>query len=455
MEQEFENLPISRLVLRLGIPAMFAQFFNILYSIVDRAFVGHMPGCGEMALAGIGICAPILTALTAVCSLLGIGGASLMSICMGKKEYRDAEAAMNHAAMMLAVFSIVLTGILLVCEKPLLYALGCSDAIYPYAGAYFRIYVCGTLAVLCGTGMNQFILAFGNAKRGMAAVMLGAILNTILDPIFICGLHMGIRGAAIATVTAQICVLVFVLRYFFSEKAVFRLHICRPERRIMGKILKIGSLPFLIILCDNLLVISLNYVLRRYGGEVMGDRYISCAAVVQSFMVLVTYPAQGITSGCGTLYSYHYGAGNTEKVLQVFRSVFLLCAGYMAVLCGAAQLFPVMFAKIFVQDQAVAVLSASCIRRYTAGLLGVAVQYAIVDGLTAMGMIREALPISFFRKILYVVCVFLLPMAFPMEQVFYSETISDLAGASVTAAVFLFRIVPTWKNVGKKQLTHS
>lgn len=442
MEHEFDKTPISKLVLKLGIPAMCAQFFNILYSIVDRAFVGHIAAGGEIALAGIGICAPVLTAITAFSALVGIGGASVMSISIGQKDDKTARLAMNNAGLLLLFLSAVLTALCLMFAKPLLYALGCSDIMYPYASGYFKIYVTGTVAVLCGTGMNQFILAFGNAKRGMLAVMLGAVVNTILDPIFIYGLHLGIRGAAVATVIAQFCVLLYVLSFLFSDQPAFKLRCSRLAYPIVRQILTIGSLPFLIMLFDNLLVISLNFTLRKYGGDVMGDRYISCAAVVQSFMVLVFYPAQGITTGCGTLYSYHYGAGHYDKVIQVFRYVFCLCAGYMLLLCVAAQLIPEIFACIFIQDETAVMLSAACIRKYTLGLLGVAVQYAIVDGLTAMGQIRFALPVSFFRKMLYIICVFVLPRFCSLGTVFYAETISDIAGASVTAIVFITMIIP-------------
>lgn len=445
MEHEFDRIPISKLVLRLGIPAMCAQLFNILYSIVDRAFVGHIAADGEIALASIGICAPVLTAITAFSSLVGIGGASVMSISIGQKDYKNARLAMNNAFLLLLCLSAILTMLSLISVKPLLYALGCSDTMYPYASGYFKIYVTGTAAVLCGTGMNQFILAFGNAKRGMLTVMIGAIVNTILDPIFIYVFHMGIHGAAVATVIAQFCVLSYVLFFLFSDKPAFRLSCSHLDYPIVRQILTIGSLPFFIMLFDNLLVISLNFTLRKYGGNIMGDRYISCAAVVQSFMVLVFYPAQGITTGCGTLYSYHYGAGHYDKVMQVFRYVFYLCAGYMFLLCVVAQLIPEAFAYIFIQEETAVILSASCIRKYTLGLLGVAIQYAIVDGLTAMGQIRFALPISFFRKILYIICVFLLPLFSSLENVFYAETISDIVGASVTVIIFTSMIIPKFR----------
>ncbi len=441
MEKEFDSVPVWRLVLRLGLPAMLAQLFNILYSMVDRIFVGHIAGSGALGLAGIGICAPALTGITAFATLVGIGGAAILSISVGQRDRASAQRAMGTSLWMLIVLSVVVTAGMLACSRPLLYLLGCSDAIYPYASDYFRIYVLGTGAALIGGGMNQFILAQGMAKRGMISVLLGAVVNTILDPILIFGLHMGIRGAAVATVTAQICTMLYVLLTLAGRKAGIRLQLLRPELPLVWRIAAIGSLPFLIILLDNVLVILLNTTLRRYGGAA-GDQLISCGAVVQSFMVLAYYPAQGITSGCGTLFGYFYGAGNEKRMMQTFRWVLVVCLSIMGLLLLAAQLGAGGFSRLFLEDSDTARLAAAAIRRYTAGLLGVGVQYAFVEGLTSMGKIRYALPISFFRKGLYVAAVLLLPMFLPAEQVFWAAAISDLAGAMVTLLLFYGRIAP-------------
>lgn len=442
METKFDTLPIPSLVLRLGVPAMLAQFFNILYSIVDRIFVGHISDYGNLALASIGVCAPALTALTAFASLIGIGGASVMSISMGRREPAAAQRAISTSFSLLLSVSVVLTLVLLLLEKPLLFQLGCSHALYPYASAYFQTYVLGTAASLVGLGMNQFILAQGFARRGMVAVILGAMVNTVLDPVLIFGCRLGIRGAALATVLAQLCVLVFVLHFLLGERAAIPLRIQGLQWGMAQRILSIGCLPFFIVLLDNLLMILLNATLQQYGGDTLGDQYISCAAVVQSFMVLAYYPAQGITTGCGTLYSYHFGAGNIQKVMAVFRWVLLLCASFMGVLLVVSQTIPEVFARLFLQDETLLPLAADCIRRYAAGLLGVAVQYAFVDGLTAMGQTRYALPISFFRKGLFILCVFLLPRILPLKEIFWSAAISDLVGATVTVVVFLRLISP-------------
>ena len=372
---------------------------------------------------------------------MGIGGAAILSISVGQRDRASAQRAMGTSLWLLIALSVAVTAGMLACSRPLLYLLGCSDAIYPYASDYFRIYVLGTGAALIGGGMNQFILAQGMAKRGMISVLLGAVVNTILDPILIFVLHMGIRGAAVATVTAQICTMLYVLLTLTGRKAEIRLQLLRPELPLVWRIAAIGSLPFLIILLDNVLVILLNTTMRRYGGAA-GDQLISCGAVVQSFMVLAYYPAQGITSGCGTLFGYFYGAGNEKRMMQTFRWVLVVCLSIMGLLLLAAQLGAGGFSRLFLEDSDTANLAAAAIRRYTAGLLGVGVQYAFVEGLTSMGKIRYALPISFFRKGLYVAAVLLLPMFLPAEQVFWAAAISDLAGAMVTLLLFYGRIAP-------------
>ncbi len=444
MEKRFDSEPIFRLVIRLGISAMFAQFFNILYSIVDRIFVGHIAVGGETCLAAIGICAPALTAITAFVSLVGTGGAAMMSMSMGRKDKKTAQEAVNTAFITLIAIAAAVTAILLIFEKPLLYILGCSDALYPYASQYFKIYVLGTIAVLCGSGMNHFILGQGYSKQGMIAIIIGAAVNTVLDPIFIYVLNLGIAGAAAATITAQFCVLAYVLKFLSRKDIELRIQL-GWSAKMFKRILSIGTLPFFIVLLDNLIVILLNTTIRKYAGDAYGDQLLSCTSVIQSFMVIVFYPAQGITSGCGTLYSYHFGAGNYQKVMSVFKYVFLLCAAYMSVLCVASQLIPEVFAGMFISEAETVSLAAECIQKYTLGILGVAVQYAIVDGLTAMGQIKFALPLTLFRKILYAVCVVVIPMFSALENIFWCATISDLVGACFTIIIFSTVVAPLLK----------
>lgn len=451
MEKEFDTIPVKKLILKLGLPAMAAQFFNILYNIIDRIFVGNLPQNGELALASIGICAPALTTISAFAYLVGTGGSASMSIALGRKDRPFAQKMINNSFVMLLAISMAVTAAALFCKRPLLYLLGCSDAMYPFASRYFTIYICGTAAVLCGTGMNQFILAQGFARQGMLSIVIGAMANVVLDPLFIYVFNLGIAGAAIATVLSQILSLCYVLLFLFGKKAALRIQRGGYQKDIMARILQIGLMPFLIIVLDNFIIIFLNASLRCHGGSVIGDRYIACAAVVQSFMVIVTCPAQGITTGCGTLYSYHYGAGNYQKVMQVFQSVFLLCIAYIGILFLIAQFVPRIFVQMFIDGEENILLASSFIRKYTLGLFGIAVQYAIVDGLTAMGKVKYALPISLFRKALYLVLIFVLPFITDLKNIFYAGAISDILGSCLTIFVFFTFI----KKKLHKELTHQ
>lgn len=424
---------------------MFGQFFNLLYSIVDRIFVGQIPKTGDIALASIGVCAPALTAVTAFAYMVGIGGASSMSISLGQQNRERASEMLGNAVFLLLSLSLFLTVALLLTRKPLLYLLGSSETMYPYAETYFTLYVCGTAASLCGVGLNHFLLAQGYSKQGMLAVVIGAAANVMLDPLLIFVFHLGIAGAAVATVISQCCMAIYVICQLRSPKMPVRLRFCKVKPALCRRILSIGSMSFLITLLDNLIIILLNVVLRKYGGIVRGDMLITCATVVQSFMTIVCCPAQGITSGCGTIFSYHYGAVHYNKIRQAFLGVFLLCGVYIGLLWVGVQLCPQRFTGLFLQDSHLSQQASVCLRMYTFALIGVAVQYALVDGLTAMGKIRFAFPLSVFRKLVYIACIFLIPLVADVSYVFLAGTISDAIGAIFSVALFFGFIIPKLK----------
>ena len=436
MEHDFDTLPVKKLVWQLGVPAMLAQFFNILYSIVDRIYIGHMPDGAELALASIGICSPAFTAITGFASLVGVGGAALMSICLGEKNKEAAQRALNNSLLLLLVCSIAVTGALLLLKKPFLYLLGCSDAMYPTASVYFTIYSLGTIAVLCGTGLNRFIMGQGFAKQGMISVVIGALLNIALDPLFIYTFHMGIAGAATATVLSQFGVLVYVLVVLNRRSMPIRIGFGQYSRTVCRKILSIGSMPFLIIVLDNLLIILLNAMLRKYGGG-LGDQYISYAAVIQSVMVVAICPAEGLTSGCATLFSYYYGSGNYKRIIESFRFVLLYTGLYLCALTVAIEVSPEPFVRLFLSDPAAVAQTAVFTQRYCLGFAFVSIQFAFVDGFTAMGMVKEAVPISFFRKGLYILAVLLIPHFLPLDNIFYACSLSDCIGATFTLIFYL------------------
>lgn len=401
MKYDFETGSVGQLAWKLGIPAMIAQLFNILYSIVDRIYIGHMGTGAEIALASIGICSPAFTAITGFAALVGVGGASLMSISLGEKNSKNAQRALNNSLLLLLIISGIVTIALLIFKRPFLYMLGCSDAMYQTANIYYTIYVLGTGAVLCGTGLNRFIMGQGYAKQGMIAVVIGALSNIILDPVFIFGLKMGIAGAALATVISQFALLIYVIIKLINPLMQIRIGFGQYNISVCCDILKIGSMSFLIIILDNLLIILLNMMLRKYGGE-LGDQYISYAAVIQSVMVIAICPAEGLTNGCATLFSYYYGAGKYERILKTFRYVLLYTGIYLGVITLIIELFPNAFVGLFLQNSTDIAQTAIFARRYCMGFVFVAIQFAFVDGFTAMGMVKEAMPISLFRKSIYI-----------------------------------------------------
>ena len=350
---------------------------------------------------------------------------------------------------MLVVISAIVTAAALLCRRPLLYLLGCSDSMYPFANAYFTICAAGTAFSLIGMGMNQFILAQGYAKQGMLAVTVGAVINILLDPLLIFKLGMGISGAAYATVIAQFFSMIYVLRFLRRNDTPMKVKLGGYSGRTAVKILSIGIMSFLITLLDNFIIILLNATLRRYAPGDMGDLYIACAAVVQSFMTIVYLPSQGITTGCATIFSYHSGAKHFKKVDRAFTCVLFFCAVYMGLMCLTAQLAPSAIAGIFLQDSENIALASSFSRKYTLCMVFVAFQYAYVDGLTAMGKVRYALPMSVFRKFVYIFCVIALPMTTALENIFYANAISDFIGGSFTCLLFWLVI----RNRLKRQLS--
>lgn len=399
------------------------------------ANLGHMQTSAELALASVGICSPAFTAITGFASLIGVGGAALMSISLGARNGQKAQQALGNSLMMLVLFSVALTVILLVIRRPLLYLLGCSDVMYPLAVTYYTIYTLGTPAVLCGTGLNRFVMGQGYAREGMLSIAIGAVINIILDPILIYGFHMGIAGAAIATILSQYAVLLYVVMILTRQNMTVRIGFGGYDRSICGRILAIGSMPCLIVFLDNILIILMNTMLRKYGGD-LGDQYISYAAVVQSVMVIALCPAEGLTNGCSTLFGYYYGAGNDRRIIDSFYCVLTGCAIYLGTLTLATQLCPDVFAGLFLSDPSAIQMTAGFIRKYALGILFVSIQFACVDGYTAMGMVKEAVPISLFRKGLYIIATLTLPLFRPLEDIFYASAIADIAGALFTLLMF-------------------
>lgn len=381
LENNLGEDPIGKLVMRLAIPSMFAQFVSVLYSIVDRMFIGNIKEIGEVALAGVGVCGPIVTLLSSFAALIGIGGAPLMSMKMGAKDEKGAEKILANCFLMLLVISGVLMAVAFLLKEQMLWWFGAGERTFSYANEYITIYLMGTVFAILTVGMNQFIICQGFAKVGMISVLIGAVCNIILDPICIFVFHMGVKGGAFATILSQMASCIFVLQFLFSKKVPIRITFGGYHKNIMKRVLTLGFTPFIIIAFDNILIISLNAILQKYGG-VKGDMLLTCGTIVQSFMLLVTMPLGGITGGTQAILAYNYGAGNTERIKKAEKYIAAYALVFTGILFLAAQIIPEYFVKIFTQNETYISLTVWAIRVYTLGIIPLALQYTIVDGLS-------------------------------------------------------------------------
>lgn len=435
LENDLGRDDISRLVVRMALPSMAAQFVSVLYSIVDRMYIGHIAEGGALALAGVGICGPVVTMAGSVAFLIAIGGAPLMSMRMGEGREDEAARILKTCLTMLVIASALLLALLLPLRGPMLRLFGASETTYPYAEAYFTVYISGTLFSLLSTGLNQFIIAQGFAKTGMKLVMLGAGLNILLDPLLIFVFGLGVRGAAAATVLSQLASAAGALLFLTGSRAPVRAAFAWPEARIVRRVLTLGFAPFFIIAVDNVMIIALNAVLGRYGGAAEGDALITCATIAQSFMLVVTMPLGGISGGTQTILAFNYGAMKMDRVREAQRKIVRLCVLYTLVMFLLARLAGPLFVRLFTSDAQQLALSAWAIRVCTLAIIPLGVQYELVDGFTALGQMRLSFTLSFFRKLMYFIALFALPALFGARAAFYAEPVSDVLGPVFTVLV--------------------
>ena len=429
--------PVFPLVCRLAIPTMLAQLVSVLYSIVDRMYIGNIPDIGDLALAGVGVCGPIVTLLGSFATLVGLGGSPILAMRMGEGNKKEASRVLSNSFLMLLVLSAVLTALFLLLKERLLMWFGASPATFGYADTYLTIYTAGTFFALMATGMNSFLIAQGFSGLGMATVVLGAVLNIALDPVFIFVLGLDVAGAAIATVLSQMASCAFVLCALLRKSMPVPLRWGGFDKRIMGRIVAFGLSPFLIIATDSVLLIVLNTVLQRYGGAELGDTLVTCATIVQSYLLLITMPMGGLTLGTQPVISFNYGAGNGGRIKTALKSIVGLCLGFCAIMMVVTHTLSPLFVRLFTQNAEVLERTVGYIKVFTAMILPLAIQYPLVDETTALGHVRLALFCSLFRKSVFLACLLLLPALVSAEATFLSEPIADAVAATVTTCLFL------------------
>lgn len=359
-----------------------------------------------------------------------------MSIRLGEKNERAASQILANCFLMLSVLSAVLTVASLALRETLLWKFGAGEGTFGYAKEYITIYLMGTVFALMTTGMNQFIICQGFAKIGMKSVILGAVTNIVLDPVFIFALDMGVKGAAIATVISQVASCTYALRFLFSDRIPIKITFRGYDWNVMKRVIQIGMTPFIIIAMDNVLIIALNTVIQRLGGPGQGDTLLTCTTIVQSFMLVVTMPLGGITSGTQTILGYNYGAKRPDRIWRAEKWIGGMALCFTTIMFLIAQLVPEIFVRLFTQNEEYIRLSVWAIRVYTLGVIPLAVQYTIVDGFTGMGISSVAMGLSMWRKTVFLVGVFLIPRFAGITNVFYTEPLSDFLGTVVSVLMF-------------------
>lgn len=426
---DFSTGPVWRVIMRMAVPLMLAQLVNVLYSVVDRMYIGHIPGVGSLALTGLGLTMPIVSIVTAFTSLCGTGGGPLCSIARGRGDKEDAETVMGNSLALLIILAAILTAALQIFSRPILFAFGASPATYPYAAEYLRIYLWGTLFVMLSSGMNYFINSQGFPTTGMLTVVIGAVLNIILDPIFIFLLDWGISGAALATVISQAVSAVWAMSFLLSKKAVLdlRLKNLRLRPKTVGKILALGVTGFVMSITNALVQTSCNTQLRLYGG----DTWVGAMTVINSVREMTFMAAHGLTAGSQPVLGFNYGAGAYSRVKRGIRFVSVASVVYALVVWLLVMLIPGALTRVFNSDPELVAVCSRAMRIYFCGFFLMALQLAGQSSFVGLGKSRQAVFFSLLRKAIIVTpLVFLLPMipAMGAEGVFWAEPISDLIG---------------------------
>ncbi|MDE6713383.1 MAG: MATE family efflux transporter [Lachnospiraceae bacterium] len=435
-EEKLGTERMGKLMISMGIPTLVAQLINLLYNLVDRMYIGHI--VGPDALTGVGLTLSIIMLISAFSALMGAGGAPLAAIAMGQGDKKRAATILSNAVVVLLCFSVILMVVFYYVEKPFLYLIGASDATYPYAGDYLKIYLLGTPFVQLVIGLNPFITAQGKSRTAMASVLIGAVLNIILDPIFIIVFRMGVQGAALATVLSQCASAIWVLHFLMSKKA--SLHIqkeyLRPQWRVIGNVMSLGISPFIMQSTESLIAVILSSGLQKYGGDI----YVGSLTILQSIMQLVNTPISGFTQGVQPILSYNYGAGNTARVKQAYRIIISLTTGVSFLLTISVMLFPGMYAMIFTDDVILIGVVEKVAPIFMAGMLIFGIQMGCQTTFMGLGQAKISLFMALLRKVFLLV-----PFAviFPLftgnvMSIYYAECCADALAAMICGTVFLY-----------------
>ena len=430
---------IGKLLFSLAVPTVTAQLVNMLYNIVDRMYIGHIPEIGAAALTGVGVTFPILMLISAFSSLVGTGGAPLASIKMGKGDNKGAEKILGNCMALLLVISVCLTVIFLVFQEELLLLFGASENTLPYAKGYLSIYVCGTVFVQLSLGLNSFITAQGFTKVSMMTVVIGAFINLVLDPVFIFVFNMGVQGAAIATVISQLVSSVWVVKFLLGERTALKIRRCnlKLELKVILPALGLGLAPFIMQSTDCLMNVAYNSSFQKYGGDIA----VGAMTVQTSLMQFLILPIVGICQAAQPITGFNYGAGNAARVKKTFQLMLISCVIYAVLFWGSLMSFPKVFISIFTNDPNLIEMASWAVRIYLGAAVVLGVQISCQNMFLALGQSKSSLFLALLRKVVLIIpLIYILPNFFE-DKVFavcLSGPISDVL--ATLAAVILFAI---------------
>lgn len=444
--------PVGKLLVKLAIPTVTAQIINMLYNIVDRIYIGHIPNIGADSLTGVGVCMPLIMIVSAFAALVGFGGAPRASIFMGKKDTVSAERTLGNCFTVQIIISVILTTLLLIFNRRLLLSFGASENTIGYAVEYMNIYAAGTIFVQMTLGMNMFITAQGFAKTGMLSVVIGAVANIILDPIFIFALDMGVSGAAIATVISQALSCLWVLAFLFGKKTNLKIRFTYMKLKpgIILPSLALGLSSFIMQSSESVISICFNSSLLKYGGDIA----VGAMTILTSVMQFAMLPLQGLGQGAQPIISYNYGAGNSQRIKAAFKLLLKLSICYSVALWLFVMIFPGVFASMFTSDPQLLEFTKTALRIYVACLFLFGIQVACQSTFTAIGNAKASIVVAVVRKfVLLIPLIYILPLIFTQDKtsaVYLAEPVADFIAVSFTSILFTFQFKKMLRSISDK-----
>lgn len=446
-KNDFSKGSIVGNILSLAVPMTLAQLINVLYNIVDRIYIGRIPEHATMSLTGLGLCLPIISMVIAFANLFGMGGAPLCSIERGRGNEEEAERIMGNSFAMMLIFGVILTVLGLLFKRPMLYLFGASDQTFTYANSYISIYLLGSVFVMIGLGMNSFINSQGFGKTGMMTVLLGAVSNIILDPIFIFVLHMGVQGAALATIISQGFSALWIIRFLTGPRTILRLKLScmRPEAARVKSIVALGFSGFTMSITNSLVQIMYNASLQQYGG----DLYVGVMTVINSVREVVSMPVQGLTNSAQPVMGYNYGAKEYGRVKKAIAFTSVSCIVYTTVIWMLVNGFPEFFIRIFNQDADLVAAGVPAMKIYYFGFFLMSLQFSGQSTFVALGKAKHAIFFSIFRKVVIVIpLILILPRIAGLgtNGILAAEPVSNLIGGVACFVTMLITLMPELKD---------